>query len=486
MFSACSRFFLPASWALLAAISVTGCGGGGGGDGGPPGPTTNDGVPRIEPYERASLASLAIPRSLAGLAEAGRESTGPAVVPMRVVLDPLPAPEPEAGPRVVSRRVRNGVARDVQASADAAATAALLSWQPLAGGGQAAAVTFRSEGAAGLRLGLRVDQLPAQAVIRVFGTEGQPVRVGAEEVGAPLYWVPTVVGEEATLQIELPAGTDAGAVSLAVPRLGHLWWTYAAPRSVVQRVTLRAAGTCQLDASCEGAYADEARAVAQMEYSEESENGDPYTCTGTLMADVAKSGQPYFLTADHCVSSAVEADSVITYWFYRSTACGSPTVPNPGSVRLTGGADLLHASASSDVSFLRLKSLPPVGARHAGSLVGQPATQVVVGTLHHAAGDLLKFSEGTITAYGDCNGTLCGASNDATGNFLVLNWSRGTTELGSSGSAIFATVGAQRYIAGHLFAGRSSCANPGGSDYYGRIDRAFPSIKQWLWPDAAS
>lgn len=464
------------------------CGGGGGGSSGSQqiGPTSNDGVLRIEAYERtASMSGVQLrSRSISPMA--------PAVVPARVVLDPLGAIAIDASPRAAGQPVRVGLERDIVATATPAALAGWLDWQALSSGGQVAAITFRSQGAASLRLALRVERLPAQAVLSVFGMEGDVTRVTGSEVleglarsaagsgaapGTGLYWLPPAAGEEATVQIELPAGMVADAVAVALPRLSHQWWSPVWARSASEPVQPRAAGACQLDANCESQWSQEANAVARMVFQS---GGSSYTCTGTLMANTSGTGTPYFLTANHCVGNQTEADTVVTYWFYRSTACNSGVASSP--VQVTGGATLLHTSGDSDVSFMRLNQNPPVGAVYAGSLVGQPAIQVGVGALHHPDGSWLRFSEGTIASYAFCNGTSCGASSDDSGNYLRLTWNanRGVTEAGSSGSPIFATVSNKHYVVGHLFAGTSSCTNTGGADYYGRFDRVYPSLKTWL------
>lgn len=488
------RGFVLTLCTLLAA-----CGGGEGGSSSARlGPSSNDGLPRIEPYERvAPLAwAAATPRVSEPVLRA---------LPLRVALGPLPADGP--GPRASGGGAGSssgggvpiGVVREVPAAANPAATARLWHWQALPDGGQVAALTFRSDGAAGLRLALAVQALPPGATLSVHasaaGVSGQRgraahalnlreiedtvarnLRSGVGGPGADTYSTPTLSGEEVTLQIELPAGVDPASVSIAVPRLTHLWWTHAAVTKAADLVTAKSADVCHVDATCESRYAAEARAVARLEVVS---GGTAYLCTGTLMADVSATGTPYFLTAHHCVSNQVEASTVETYWFYRAASCGSSLL-DPAATYLTGGATLLHAAESSDVSFLRLSGSPPVGAVHAGSIVSLPALDTALVGLHHPAGDLLKVSEGSLSGYGSCQGTLCGANNHVDGNFLVLQWSRGTTEQGSSGSGVFAAVGSRRYLVGHLYAGSASCSDPSAKDFYGRFDRAFPSLRPWL------
>ena len=489
--------------ACIAALVLAACGGGGAQT--DPGPPSNDGVARIEPYERTASMSLV------QLRNASAEPLVPTVVPARVVLPFLVDPAFEAGPRAPGQPVRIGQGRAVPIAADNQRLGALLQWQPSASGGMVAAVTFRSEGAAGLRLGLAVDRMPAKAVLRVFGSAGAPVRFqGSEVVGSlrrdahsgvgtsppsalpsalpvPLFWTPTVAGDEATLQLELPVGVSPDELALAVPRLSHLWWTHAANLDPQRRAAAPGEyiGNCHIDATCEASYSYEARAVARMEYLRDGESFFWYFCTGTLMADAAASGTPYFITANHCVGSQTEASTVTTYWFYRTQNCNDSSV-GPDVVALPGGADLLRVSADSDLTFLRLSGRPPTGAVHAGSLVGQPALGVTVGALHHPGGTPLKFSEGRVNSYGSCVGNSCKADDDSDGNYLVLRWTRGVTAQGSSGSPIFAKVGSRRYVVGHLFAGSSSCSDPSANDYFGRMDRAYQFLRDLLGPVAGT
>ena len=47
-----------------------------------------------------------------------------------------------------------------------------------------------------------------------------------------------------------------------------------------------------------------------------------YICTGTLVADTGGSMTPYFLTANHCISTSTEAASLETYWDFTAP-CGT-------------------------------------------------------------------------------------------------------------------------------------------------------------------
>lgn len=485
----------------LAVWTLMSCGGGGGGGGGSPATESDPvqavvqplqsgtGPARIEPYERV------LPPVVRRAGAVQALSAAPPTVAIQ--LGPAPPEFVQAKAAAMERPTQTAIARQIGAARPVGAlstpakTARALVWQPTAAGGRVASASLRSEGAVGLRLGLQVERLPASAQVRVRPAGSTAVEmVQGEEILAAIarnrgagddsrsgrtYWLPAVAGDALTLEIELPAGVDPDQVEVAVPHLSHLWWTHEAVTHA-DELRFGESGTCNTDATCSPEYAFESRAIARMEYVRD---GSAFLCTGTLMADTAASGTPYFLGAYHCVGDQTTASTLSTYWFYRSASCNSNML-DPAAMRLTGGATLLHASTDTDTAFMVLRGSPPAGAVHAGSLLSAPALGTALAGLHHPAGDLLKLSLGTLPAYARCEGTRCTGEGMETSNFLVLRWTRGTTENGSSGSPVFAAVGARRYVVGQLFAGSASCIRPDANDYYGRFDRAHPALRPWL------
>ncbi len=80
---------------------------------------------------------------------------------------------------------------------------------------------------------------------------------------------------------------------------------------------------------------------------------------------------PYFLSANHCISTQTVASTLNTYWFYRAASCNSASLS--GSMKtLTSGATLLYASLATDTSFMRLNSALPTGANLAGWTANLP------------------------------------------------------------------------------------------------------------------
>ena len=115
---------------------------------------------------------------------------------------------------------------------------------------------------------------------------------------------------------------------------------------------------CEVDASCSGDT--QKNAVGRILYND---NGT-FVCTGTLLNNVAQDHVPYFLTANHCVSTQAVAQTVEVFWFYQTTSCNSGVLRN--WVHSPPGANLLATQPSNDFSLLRLQNNAPAGAVFSG------------------------------------------------------------------------------------------------------------------------
>lgn len=417
-----------------------------------------------------------------------------APVPARVALGPLAQSKQlgdTTGPMLV------GAGRDVIATGTRERTLQQLNWRAGEAGAQVAAISFTAEEAHGLRLGVRVGALPGSAMLRVysqarpdtvFQISGQEVlqriernrNAGDHSDAGRTWWTPDIGSAEVTLEIELPAGVPAGALDIAVPRVSHIFAALEIPQEQEVVSKINESDPCNLDATCYDAYANQRNAVARMLFV--NDDGLTYACTGTLLSDASGSGTPYFLSANHCISSQTAASTLQTDWFYRSPACNSRTLSSATTKRYNG-ATLLYASSSTDTSFLRLNDAPPAGTFFAGwdASAGAAATGTPVVGLHHPQADLLKISFGSVVGQSSCTsagGTQVTCSGTS-GNFYRVGWSQGTTQGGSSGSALFSSDG--RYVMGTLYAGNAVCGVTTSADFYGRFDVAYnTALKQWL------
>ena len=504
------------TWLLVGglALVVAGCGGGSSsssGDGGttptdpttPVTPTQPNLSERIEPFDTLAKSTEASAAASAQSASGGVLYGQAAKPSIRTVSLGAPAASllqkstatATGNLEKAAEAVQIGAKRDVAATATVAGLQSQLNWQPGSGGTQLAAIAFDSATAQGVRLGVWVKSLPAGAVLRFYGASGgEAVQVtsaeleaqaaqlrqsGADDQTVHTYWSPDFGGTQTVLEIQVPAGADVQQVQVAVPRLSHFTQSAAqAQKSVDEKA---GSGSCNVDLMCQPDYLAQGRSVARMTYTRE--DGLSYLCTGTLLNDATSSKTPYFLTANHCVSTQAQASTLITDWFYHSASCGSSTV-STDTRRLTKGSTLLYSTASTDTSFVQLNEAPPAGVVYAGSYFGAAlSARSGIAGVHHPSGDMEKLSVGTLKGYGQCGNGTCLDTDVSSGTFYGVNWQQGTTEGGSSGSALFYSIGSQRYVSGQLYGGNASCREPNGTDYYGRFDVSYKAkIKQWLNP----
>jgi hypothetical protein len=475
------------SWgaATLLSVFVAACGGGGGNPG-EPGNAQRAEVLMVDGYTAPETTTMEI----TGVRKRSASERPPTPAQVRLDAPSLPknAQDGGIGPYLV------GVARDIDATRTGTKTQQHFNWQPTVAGGKVAAISFTSTGAHGVRLGLLVRALPGSAQLRIYSQDkpGTVFEIAGQQVlqniqanldagdtsdEARTWWSPEFGSGEVTIEIELPPGTPAASLDVAVPRLSHIFVPLELPTAPEEQLQAKIgeSDACNLDATCYSQYANQRNAVARMIFTS---GGSTFVCTGTLLNDATSSGTPYFLTANHCISSQSVASTMQTDWFYRSPSCDSRTLSG-STTRRTGGATMLYTASASDTTFMRLNDSAPSGAFFAGwDANAQSAGTSIVG-LHHPSGDLLKASFGTINGQTSCTSTASGFSCSGTsGNFYRVTWSQGTTEGGSSGSAIFKN-GTQ--VVGTLYGGSASCSALTAPDFYGRFDVAYNAgIKQWL------
>ncbi len=415
--------------------------------------------------------------------------------------------EQRSGSSIKPAPFQVGFAREAVSTKNAALTGSKLVWQTTPSGGSVASLGFRSGSAVGMRIGVLVNALPADAKVRFYAAGQETTQeISGEDIlkaiqrnldagdnseSGRTFWGPSTKGEQGVVEIELTASSNPDQVEIAVPRISHSFVAPLGKESLSG--SYKISGSCNRDIACETPPPPASNAVASMSYLS---NGAEYVCTGTLLNNTASNAIPYFLTAAHCISTQAEATSLWTAWFYRASACNN-TDPNPSTTRiLYGGAQLLKTRSNvssyydqngSDTTLLKLLDTPPQGAMFAGWNAQPRGVTTGVTAIHHPHAELQKISDGRISGYGIDFGSF---SQNNTGNtqwpLYEVTWSQGTTEPGSSGSGLFINArSANPQLIGTLFAGFAACGvdfyEP---DYYGRFDVAFNNgLNQWLDPD---
>jgi hypothetical protein len=197
-----------------------------------------------------------------------------------------------------------------------------------------------------------------------------------------------------------------------------------------------------------------------------------------LLNNRAQNHIPYFLTANHCVSTQTIARTVEVWWFYQTSACNSGRLRS-GIVHSTAHANLLVAQRSNDFALLRLLGNAPGGAVFSGWTSAPQTAGTAIFGLHHpggyvppSLGSYLRRATGSITStnYG------CPASGLVSG--YGINWTVGTAEEGSSGSGLW---NSSHYLVGVLSCGPLTPAC-NGHNTYSKFANFYPQIRPYIYP----
>ncbi|MBM3798061.1 MAG: hypothetical protein FJW31_29390 [Acidobacteria bacterium] len=276
-------------------------------------------------------------------------------------------------------------------------------WETMPGGREVWRMAIESPGAAGVRIHFRDFNLRGGRLWLHDGTGAESAIAGPYE-GRGLwndgeFWSGSVLAERIVVEYEPAAGSSrvsfdaaSGELPFTIAEISHLLPgalpampneelarafgnpaspslapTPAASAAAVQSLLSPlaagqnpgvnfAAASCHLDISCFPEWAETARSVAHIVYEEDNSS---YVCSGTLSRTTTSNNIPYFLTADHCVSSDTVARTVEAFWQYQTRTCNG-TVPNKRDAQRTLGARYLVSEgvARGDFSLIRLNSLP--------------------------------------------------------------------------------------------------------------------------------
>ena len=408
--------------------------------------------------------------------------------PATVRLPPPTADERDPGPRDEGRRpasYRVGFGRAFAALAVDVPDQDDLVWQPTADGGRAATLAVASPGASALRAQLRFDAVPAGLEVRVYDPTGGPgneamVTLPEGPPAAPgtlgSVWTATVDGATLAIEFYLPAGSKTAGLRFSIPRLSHL---DVHPMRLIDIGDAYCSN--HVDVACRTDAVSDVARRATAKYAFTTRTGRSSLCSGTLLNDLDASTQiPYFLTAEHCVETEGEARSMELYWFFERSRCGGPAPTH--TTRQSGGATRLaweritEVAGGTDFALLRLNRSPPRGAGLSGwtSRPLLPGDRLV--NIHHPAGDLKKISASVFERFGDWREGPVPTDGANLTHHVVLPET--PTEGGSSGSGLWARRDGADHLVGMLTGGLVGCE--GTEDWFGRFDRFYPQISQWL------
>jgi hypothetical protein len=329
---------------------------------------------------------------------------------------------------------------------------------------------IKSSGASGIGVHFRNFELAEGEEVYVYAPAADSIVFGPFTNNGPWgsgeFWSGTLPGDTAVIELHTPTGQSGKAFE--VFEISHIFSEPSARLLSNEPDVLN----CEVDASCYGDI--EKNAVGRIVFNS---NGGVYLCTGTLLNDRAQDLSPYFLTANHCVSTQAVAQTVEVYWFYQTTSCNSGVLRN--WVHSPPGTYLLAAQSSNDFALLRLQNNAPGGVAFSG---WDPNAQSIgngVFGLHHPDAyvppqifSYLRRSTGSITSTNDSCFALV--------NAYRVDWTSGTTEPGSSGSGLW---NLSHHLVGALSCGTGTC---GGYSVYSKFANFYPQIRQYIDPSALS
>jgi lysyl endopeptidase len=329
-------------------------------------------------------------------------------------------------------------------------------------------------------------RLPEGATLTIRGSEkidGNLRTITAGDISDSAYWSPYVVGEQALLELTVPA-SQRHQVALELGSVTHGY------RGLFESAEVNTkSGSCNVDVACSqgNTWHDQMRSVGQYTFSK---SGSSYVCTGTLVGNTSGTRTPYFLTANHCISNQTVASTVVVYWNYEGANCRAPGSSASGSPlakslasHSQSGSTLRATHAASDFTLLQLSSAPPNAASPFWSGWSRSTTAPTSARgIHHPAGHEKRFSVDnhalTVSGY-------LGAAGST--HWKVGNWEAGTTEGGSSGSGLWDQ---NKRLVGQLHGGYAACGNT-SSDWYGRLSNSWTGggtnatrLSNWLDPNS--
>ncbi len=302
---------------------------------------------------------------------------------------------------------------------------------------------IRSESAKSLNFEFSNLNLPAGSAMFIHGMNEKMVHgpVHADKVHDGIYASDIIIGDSAIIEVFLPDGVEAG-FSVALDNVIH-----GIDLSGVGSRAFGDSGPCNINVACPqgNGWENEISSVCLIFKNTVVEH-----CTGTLINNECNDFTPFVLTAEHCVAGE-NLNNFVFRFNYESISCPQAIEPNSNIWFSFSGAQLRASWADTDFALLELNN--PVTSVAFSGWNRTNTTPPNTTCIHHPESDVKKIS----------------IDNDPpviSGSFLDVIWDAGTTEPGSSGSALFDN---NQLIIGQLRGGSASCSNPTGIDNYGRL-----------------
>jgi hypothetical protein len=298
------------------------------------------------------------------------------------------------------------------------------------------------------------------------------------------FWSDLVEGASVTIAYE-PSEATSAEIPFKLAELSHRFVTIGATTKASDvDVKKAAAASCTLDSTCYSDYEEPASAVALMIFES---GGSSYHCSGALISSASEPALPFFLTANHCISNADEAKSLVAIFKYQTPTCNG-TVPRLSTLPRVTGARYIAGGAISagDFTLLQLTNFPKVDVKLLGWYANDIASNQSVTSISHPRGDYKRVAMGQRTR--DSSVRFGDGDRMPAGRNYQVNWSQGVTQGGSSGSPLLANINGKEYVVGTLTGGPDIddddsalvCRASNLVATYGRFTTAFADIGGYL------
>lgn len=341
------------------------------------------------------------------------------------------------------------------------------SWATMPNGDRVWRLMLHCPGALSINLQWSEYIIPEGARMFIYNEAGQ-VRGGftaGSNPGHTAFGTAPLGGDRLTVEYIEPPGL-AGQGRLTISNVVHGYRYIGVGAKSGEQRDFGDSGPCNVNTICpEGDdWRAEIRSVARIMLG----GG---LCSGSLLNNCANDSTPYFLTARHCTVDNETNASWVFLFNWESPVC-DPTENAPMDHTITG-CDKLLEWQGTDGSFLRLSSTPPEEFEpYFSGWDASGATPDTIVGIHHPRGDIKKIC----SSFGPIGQDNINAGSGDADCWHAPQWDIGTTEQGSSGSAIWDQ---NHRVIGQLYGGQASCSN-NVNDYYGRFDVLFPHISEWL------
>lgn len=329
-----------------------------------------------------------------------------------------------------------------------------------------------SAGATLLIPGFDRFEIPEDAQLWVADAAGSVVQgpYTRREHGSGALRTAMVPGDELLIELRVPA-TERDAVDLHLASIGHGVEDFGGSGVVPK------SGSCNIDVACaEGdGWRDQIRSVVRLQIPVAGVDGAYVLCSGQMINNTGGlTNRHFLLTANHCGATAGTASGVTAYFNFQTATCGGTRSENPAGFPNKTGTTFRANHARGDHTLLEFNSAPAesLNVFYSGFDAGTGTSVSSGASIHHPSGHEKRIS--LFSGSQRVSGQLVGS-------FVVdafrVEWDAGVTEPGSSGAGLWNQAGR---VVGVLSGGASSCAAPGGSDYYGRLEVAWAELAPFL------